>query len=74
MKQAKNRAKLVITNMKAIIIKFKEEKISLSMSFIQIQPHLVCAIGKVFNLKNIDEEEVRSENYDKINMLIIIMN
>ena len=74
MKQAKNRAKLTIINIKAAIIKFKEKEISLSTSFIQIQPYLVCAISKAFNLKNNDEKKMLFKDYDEINMLAVITN
>ena len=74
MKQAKNKIKLISMNMKAIIIKFEEKEISLSMNFIQIQLYLMCAVSKAFNSKNIDEEKVLPNNYDEINMLVMITN
>ena len=69
MKQIKNKAKLASTNIEIIIIKFEEEEISLSINFIQIQPHLIYAIDEVFNPENTNKKKILSKNYNKINIL-----
>ena len=69
MKQAKDKAKLASMNVGIAIVKFEEEEISLSASSLQVQPHLVCAVGEAFNPEDTDEEEVLPEDYDEINVL-----
>jgi len=34
----------------------------------------VCAVNKVFNSKNIDEEKMLPNNYNEINVLVMIAN
>ncbi len=64
--------KVTATHIKAAAID-AEDFVESSIQMMQMQSHLVCIINEAYDFDDTDNEKVLSENYDKINILIILI-
>src|SRR5438477_12686529 len=71
MRQVKNQTKTTATHVEATAID-AENFAESSVQTMQVQFHLMCTVDKVYDFDDINDKKVLSENYDEINMLIVL--